>query len=51
MKRIIKHLQLPSGLQSGLPMAIDKDCTQFIIHALHCKFGNVFKVACDWSDV
>jgi hypothetical protein len=26
MKHVIKHLQLPSGLQSGLPMVIDDDC-------------------------
>jgi len=25
MKHAMKHLQLPSGLQSGLPMVIDKD--------------------------
>lgn len=25
MKNVIKHMQLPSGLQSGLPMVIDED--------------------------
>ena len=49
MKRIVKHLQLPSGLQSGLPMAIDDDWSteqvvavtellQDLLHVIHSRY-------------
>jgi hypothetical protein len=49
MKRIIKHLQLPSGLQSGLPMIIDEDWSteqvvavtellQDLLHVIHSRY-------------
>lgn len=49
MKRIMKHLQLPSGLQSGLPMLIDDDWSteqvvavtellQDLLHVIHSRY-------------
>lgn len=48
-KRAIKHLQLPSGLQSGLPMVIDDDWSteqvvavaellQDLLHVIHSRY-------------
>jgi uncharacterized protein YihD (DUF1040 family) len=45
----MKHLQLPSGLQSGLPMIIDKDWSteqvvavtellQDLLHVIHARY-------------
>lgn len=49
MKHVIKHLQLPSGLQSGLPMIIDEDWSteqvvavtellQDLLHVIHSRY-------------
>lgn len=49
MKRVIKHMQLPSGLQSGLPMVIDEDWSteqvvavtellQDLLHVIHSRY-------------
>ncbi len=49
MKHVIKHMQLPSGLQSGLPMVIDEDWSteqvvavtellQDLLHVIHSRY-------------
>ena len=49
MNPIMKHLQLPSGLQSGLPMIIDDDWSteqvvavaellQDLLHVIHSRY-------------
>lgn len=49
MKHLMKHMQLPSGLQSGLPMVIDKDWSteqvvavaellQDLLHVIHSRY-------------
>lgn len=49
MKYVIKHMQLPSGLQSGLPMVIDEDWSteqvvavtellQDLLHVIHSRY-------------
>ena len=49
MKRIMKDMHLPSGLQSGLPMAIDDDWSieqvvavvellQDLLHVFHSRY-------------
>lgn len=49
MKHVIKHLQLPSGLQAGLPMVIDDDWStaqvvavtellQDLLHVIHSRY-------------
>lgn len=49
MKHVKKHLQLPSGLQSGLPMIIDRDWSveqavavaellEDLLHVIHSRY-------------
>lgn len=49
MKQFMKHLQLPSGLQSGLPMVIDDDWSteqvvavaellEDLLHVIHSRY-------------
>jgi hypothetical protein len=49
MKHVMKHLQLPSGLQSGLPMVIDDDWSteqvvavaellEDLLHVIHSRY-------------
>jgi hypothetical protein len=49
MKRVMKHLQVPSGLQSGLPMVIEDDWSteqvvavaellQDLLHVIHSRY-------------
>ena len=49
MKHIMKHMQLPSGRQSGLPMVIDDDWSteqvvavaellQDLLHVIHSRY-------------
>lgn len=49
MKNVMKHLQLPSGLQSGLPMVIDDDWSteqvvavaellEDLLHVIHSRY-------------
>jgi hypothetical protein len=49
MKQPMKHLQLPSGLQSGLPMVIDDDWSteqvvavaellEDLLHVIHSRY-------------
>jgi hypothetical protein len=49
MKHAMKHLQLPSGLQSGLPMIIDNDWSteqavavaeflEDLLHVIHSRY-------------
>lgn len=49
MKRAMKHLQFPSGLQSGLPMVIDDgwspeqvaavaELLQDLLHVIHSRY-------------
>jgi hypothetical protein len=49
MKHVMRHLQLPSGLQSGLPMIIDKNWSteqavavaellEDLLHVIHSRY-------------
>lgn len=49
MKHVMKHLQLPSGLQSGLPLVIDDDWSteqvvavaqllEDLLHVIHSRY-------------